>query len=94
MGEIERIPEQTMKIGTKDYPITGYVKSKKHGVVPMVDIPMMSDYKWQLQSLQSRLENPELYRRVLGEDVEAVIAQLRKWLEEHSDEEEAITWVS
>lgn len=44
---------------------------------------MISDYKWQLQALQSRLDDPEMYRTGLGEDVEAVIAQLRKWLEEH-----------
>lgn len=77
---------KTMEICGRKYPVVGYVDSKNMGRhIPLVDIPMMSDYKGQLQSLQSRLENPELYRTVLGEDIEAVIAQLRKWLEEHSE---------
>lgn len=83
MGKAEKAIVQTMKVGTQDYPITGYVKSKRFGVVPVVDIPMMSDYTWQQLCLQSRLEHPERYAEL--EDVEATIAQLRKWLEEHSE---------
>ena len=76
----------TMEIGGRTFPIVGYVKRKSNGqVVPLVDIPMMSDYKWQLQALQDRLEYPEKYRHT-GEDVEAVIAQLRQWLAAHSEE--------
>jgi len=73
------------KIGSREHSITNYVNTKEIGPVPLVDIPMMSDYKWQRKALQSRLEDPEWYRAILGEDVEAVIADLRLWLEEHSE---------
>lgn len=78
---------KTMKIGTREYPVVGQVTDPGTGEsFPLVTLPMMSAYKWQLRSLQSRFENPELYRAQLGEDVEAVIAGLRRWLEEHIEE--------
>lgn len=49
--------------------------------VPVIET--MSDYKWQLNCLNSRLKNPEKYREG-GEDVEAVIAKIRQWLQEHT----------
>lgn len=49
--------------------------------VPVIET--VSDYKWQLDCLNSRLKNPEQYRKG-GEDVEAVIAKLRQWLQEHT----------
>lgn len=49
--------------------------------VPVIET--ISDYKWQLDCLNSRLKNPEKYREG-GEDVEAVIAKLRQWLQEHA----------
>lgn len=76
---------KTMKIGSREFPVIDYVTTKETGPVPLVDVPMMSDYKWQLSCLQSRLENPEPYRAI-GEDVEAVITDLRRWLAEHSEE--------
>lgn len=75
---------KTMKIGQREYPVVGHVESKQMGTVPLVDIPMMSDYKWHLSCLSSRLEIPELYR-ALGEDVEAVIADLRKTLAKYDE---------
>lgn len=77
---------KTMKIGSREYPVAGYVTTKQTGTVPLVDIPMMSDYKWQLRSLRSRMENPERYQEAFDEDVEAVIIRLRKWLKIHSAE--------
>lgn len=71
---------KTMKVGSREYPVLGYIKTKQAGVVPLVDIPMMSDYEWQEKALLSRLENPEFYRKALGEDVETTIAKIRKWL--------------
>jgi len=77
---------ETMEIGGRTFPVVGHVTSKTTGQkVPLVDIPMMSDYKWQLTSLQSRLDHPEWYAAI-GEDVNATIAQLRRWLEEHSED--------
>lgn len=71
---------KTCKISGREYPVAGYVKDDIFGTVPAVDVPVMSDYKWHLSCLNSRLENPEMYRTVLGEDVEATIAQLRECL--------------
>ena len=68
---------EQMNIGGREYPITGTVEHEVLGAVPVVDIHLMSDYEWHVSCLKSRLEDPELYRRVLGEDVEAVIDQLR-----------------
>lgn len=65
-------------------PIIGQVTTKKFGTLPLVDVPMMSDYKWQLKALEDRLENPEKYRAI-GENVEEAIAQLREWLEKHRE---------
>lgn len=66
-----------MNIGGRDYPVIGYVSTRETGTVPLVDIPMMSDYKWDLECLESRKKHPEVYRK-MGEDVEAVIAKLER----------------
>lgn len=73
---------EQMNIGGMDYPVIGFVKDKKYGRQPLVDIPMMSDYKWHVICLKSRMENPELYRKS-GEDVDTVIAQLRATIAEY-----------
>lgn len=57
--------------------------------VKTVQIPrlkMMSDYKWQLNCLNDRLEHPEKYAD--SENVEETIEHLRKWLAEHQAEAE------
>ena len=71
---------ETMNICGIDYPVIGVIEDERFGKLPLVDIPMMSDYKWHLNCLESRLQNPEIYRQVLGEDVDAVISNLRKTL--------------
>lgn len=71
---------ETYKIGDLEYRISRYVKVKRFGELPVVEIPTMSDYDWQRLCLESRLEHPELYRAT--EDVEATIKRLRKWLSE------------
>ncbi len=72
----------TYNFGGREYPITGHVETKAFGTLPIVGIKMMSDYTWMKGCLESRLKNPELYAE--HEDVDAVIATLRKWLAEHS----------
>ena len=37
---------ETMNIGDQEYPIIGYIENEICGIVPLVDIPMMSDEKW------------------------------------------------
>lgn len=60
-------------------------KQKQTVSIPVLDIPQMSDYKWQLNCLIDRLEHPEKYAD--SENVEEHITQLRKWLAEHSPDE-------
>lgn len=82
----------SMTIAGREYPITGYIENGPLEKVPIVDIPMISDYKWQLECLKGRIANPELYRKY--EDVDVTIATLWAWLKEHgaTDEElKAIT---
>ena len=76
---------ETMKIGGREYPITGYAVNRQMGAIPLVGIPMMSEYKWLQSCLEDRLNNPELYRTALGEDVEAVIVSLRQTLAEYEE---------
>lgn len=67
-------------------PVKEYAILPESGqAVPVIET--MSDYKWQLNCLNSRLKNPEKYREG-GEDVEATIAKLRQWIEEHKNEKE------
>lgn len=77
---IEAPPGTTCTINGREYAVTEYVK---HGgaVVPVVDIPQMSDYRWQELALKSRIEHPELYRE-MGVDVDAEIARIKKQLAE------------
>ena len=74
---------EQMNIGRREYPITGTVEHEVLGAVPIVDIHLMSDYEWHVSCLKSRLENPEAYREMFGEDVEAVIDQLRATIAEY-----------
>lgn len=52
------------------------------GYVPLVELPMMSDYQWQAKALEHRITHRENYEGC--EDVDGVIAQLRTWLAEHT----------
>lgn len=73
---------QTYTIGNKTYKVETYVNDEKlEKPVPLVAIPMMSDYNWQLMCLQDRKENPELYAEF--EDVQQTIKKLEKWLSEN-----------
>ena len=62
-------------INGKDFDIIGYVSTKVcdngamvdkdyPGAVPLLDIKMMSDFKWQYGCLMSRLEHPEYYENI------------------------------
>jgi len=79
----------------KNYDIIGYVSTDERykgkrvdkntpGAVPLLDIKMMSDFKWQYLSLMSRIESPEDYVS-RGEDVPAIIEKLKQWLIAHLD---------
>ena len=70
------------EIGGRAYPILAGVRSETVGeFVPLVDLPLMSDYRWQEDALEHRLTHRENYEG--HEDVDSVIAYLRRWLSEH-----------
>lgn len=79
----------TYNVGGKEYKVEGYIKANvtetgEQFFVPLVDIPMTSDYQWFLDCLKSRLEHPEIYEK--EEDVPATIEEIRHWLAEHTPE--------
>lgn len=76
----------TMEAGGQEWPVLGMVELSEGYDVPLLDVPMMSDFKWQLTALEGRLKDREMYAKVFGEDVEAVIADLLQWLWEHLDQ--------
>lgn len=69
---------ETCTIAGTTYTVEEYAQG-----VPVIELKMMSDYKWQLRYLQSRLQHPELYD---GEEVQQTTAKLVQWLKEHSTE--------
>ena len=69
---------KTMQIGGREYSVVGFTPTKRVGVVPLVDIPMMSDREWDQLCLKGRLEHPERYAK--HEDVDATIKRLRERL--------------
>lgn len=77
-------PGEVFSLGGKSYPVTGYLSVDGMPTVPLVDIPMMTDYQWQLFALESRLQHPENYAPF--EDVAETVANLRQWLKENAPE--------
>lgn len=77
-------PGEVFSLGGKSYPVTGYLSVAGMPTVPLVDLPMMTDYQWQLSCLKSRLEHPEVYAQF--ENVEETVAKLRQWLKENTPE--------
>ena len=46
----------TCEIGGRAYPILAGIRSEiVGGFVPLVDLPLMSDYRWQVKALEHRL---------------------------------------
>lgn len=87
---------ETYNIGGQEYPVIKYVPVKDSAgnlisdeEIPLIDLPWVSDYKWQLDCLNDRLEHPEKYAAF--ENVEERIAYLRKWLKEHEYKKEVKT---
>lgn len=77
----------TYTISGRKYKVEEYVKVKNKDtqeqyLLPLVDIPMASDYKWQSDALESRLKHPEWYEK--DENVSEVIERLKAWLSEHT----------
>lgn len=81
-GRIQGIREERKK---KNISISAETPARTVSI-PVLNIKQMSDYQWQLNALNSRLEHPELYEA--SENVEESIEHLRKWLEENKDKAE------
>ncbi len=58
------------------------VSGNTEGAIPLYDIPTITDYEWQAHALNSRIIYPERYQTT--EDVPAVVARLRAWLDTHT----------
>lgn len=67
----------TYQIGGKEYPITENLVTNI-GTLPLVDIHMMTDEKWDRLCLESRKKHREKYAQY--EDVDAVISELERRL--------------
>lgn len=80
-GRVQGIREERKK---KNVSISAETPTKT-ATVPRLNIKQMSDYQWQLNCLNDRLEHPEKYAPF--ENVQERIEHLRKWLAEHKESE-------
>lgn len=72
-----------MEVNGEYFPVAAMVRLAPGVEKPLLDIPMMSDFTWQLGALESRLKDPDGYARTLGENVAEKIDRLRQWLWAH-----------
>lgn len=75
--------QNTYEVGGKAYPITGAHTIRGVGTFPVVDIPLVSDYRWMLDCLESRMQHPEHYES--REDMAATVERLKTYLEENRE---------
>ncbi len=86
IGTVELPAEMAeMEVGGRKYPVEAFLETEGGGLIPLLDIPMMSDFTWQLGALLDREKDPEKYE-AMGEDVPAVKARIRAWLQGHMDQ--------
>ena len=74
-------PNGTYEILGKAYPIVGYVTTAQTGLVPLVDLPMMSDERWNELYRESAVKH---YTAAFGHAPDNVEAAL-KWEQEEAD---------
>ena len=72
---MSRKAKESYEAGGKYYPVNGYITSKAGAVVPLVDIPQMSDEKWQKAAARNAADN---YTREHGKPPESLETAL-KW---------------
>lgn len=51
---------QKMRIGNGEYPVIGAIKTEEYGIVPIVDMPLMSDDEWQRMCVKNKLRNQKM----------------------------------
>lgn len=85
--QTQQKPIGTYRLHGRNYPITDYITKAPNSQlltepVPLVDVPMMSDYRWQQMALEDRIAHPEKYPE---EDLTVTVPHLRRWLAEHRE---------
>lgn len=77
--------QKSINICGRECPVIG---EAKFGVqkIPVAEITLMSDIKWQRLALEGRLRNHDDYAKYCDDDVDAAIERLERWLEEHDPE--------
>ena len=74
----------TYEIAGREYPILGYVTTPQTGIVPLVDLPMMSDERWNELALENAVHN---FNRRFGRPP-ATVEEAVEW--QHEDTIQAI----
>ena len=67
--------------GGREWNVSGWEAIEGVGVFPILEIPQVSDYRWQLEALEDRLKHPARYEE--REDMAAVIERLKRYLEKN-----------
>ena len=81
-GDIHNSGIEMHKVGSREYPVIGYIKAD--GIdkpVPLVDIPMMSDERWNELARKNAVKN---YIMEHGREPESV-EQALDWQQERAD---------
>ncbi len=63
-----------------NYPVVGHAKTSIGEIIPILDIPMMSDERWEQLARENAVHN---YRRENGcepESIEEAVHWQREWL--------------
>lgn len=80
-----------MNIHGKEYKVLTYVEiiddrndeNKVVGKLPILNIPMMSDFKWQVRCIENKLDNIEHFQKT--ENIAVSIFKLLKWCNDNID---------
>lgn len=72
---------ETYKILDQEYPVLGHVTTPQTGTIPLVDLPMMSDERWEELCRESAVKN---YTTAFGHAPDSVEAALQ-WEREEAD---------
>ena len=67
--------------GGREWNVSGWEAIEGVGIFPILEMPQVSDYRWQLEALESRLQHPEYYEK--RENMAAVIEGLKSYLEKN-----------
>lgn len=64
---------ETYEILGREYPVTGYITESKLGTLPLVDLSVMSDERWEELAQENAIRN---YARTFGHAPESVAVAL------------------